>query len=66
VQSAVGKAIADAVEEEIIPNEVIETFAVIVKVFVHPAVVNRRLLYMNTYDGVKLALLKAFGLWRKK
>jgi len=66
VQSAVGKAIADAVEEEIIPKESIETFAVIAKVFVHPAVVNRRLLYMNAYDGVKLALLKAFGLWRKK
>jgi 4-hydroxy-tetrahydrodipicolinate synthase len=65
-QSAVGKAVADAVEEEIIPEEAVETFAVIVKVFVHPAVVNRRLLYMNTYDGVKLALLKAFGLWRKK
>jgi len=66
VQSAVGKAIADAVEEEIISEEFVETFAVIVKAFVHPAVVNRRLLYMNTYDGVKLALLKAFGLWRKK
>jgi len=66
VQSAVGKAIADAVEEEIIPEESVETSAVIVKVFVHPAVVNRRLLYMNAYDGVKLALLKAFGLWRKK
>jgi len=66
VQSAVGKAVADAVEEEIIPEEAVETFAVIVKAFVHPAVVNRRLLYMNTYDGVKMALLKAFGLWRKK
>jgi 4-hydroxy-tetrahydrodipicolinate synthase len=66
VQSAVGKAIADAVEEEIIPEESVETFAVIVKAFAHPAVVNRHLLYMNTYDGVKLALLKAFGLWRKK
>jgi 4-hydroxy-tetrahydrodipicolinate synthase len=66
VQSAVGKAIADAVEEKIIPEQAVETFAVIVKAFVHPAVVNRRLLYMNTYDGVKLALLKAFGLWRRK
>lgn len=66
VQSAVGKAIADAVEEKIIPEDAVETFALIVKAFVHPAVVNRRLLYMNTYDGVKLALLKAFGLWRKK
>lgn len=66
VQSAVGKAIADAVEEEVIPKEMVETVAIIVKVFVHPAVVNRRLLHMNTYDGVKLALLKAFGLWRRK
>jgi len=66
VQSAVGKAVADATEEKIIPEENIETYAIIVKTFVHPAVVNRRLLYMNTYDGVKLALLKAFGLWRKK
>ena len=66
VQSAVGKATADAVEEGIIPEETIETYAVIVKAFVHPAVVNRRQLYVNTYDGVKLALLKAFGLWRKK
>lgn len=66
VQSGVGKAIADAVEEKIIPEEAIETFAIIVKIFVHPAVVNRHLLYMNTYDGVKLALLKAFGLWRRK
>ena len=66
VQSAVGKAVSDTVEEKGFPPKAVHDYAVIVRVFVHPEALNRQLLYANTYDAVKMALLRAFGFWRKE
>ena len=59
VQSAVGKAVSDAVEENVIPKEIVEEYAVVVKAAIDPEAVNRQALYKNTYDAVKLALKNA-------
>jgi bifunctional enzyme Fae/Hps len=64
VQSAVGKAVSDAVEENVIPKEIVEDCGVIVKVVVSPEALNRQRLFMNTYDAVKFALIRAFGIGR--
>jgi len=66
VQSAVGKAVSDTVEEKGFPPKAVHDYAVLVRVFVHPEALNRQLLYANTYDAVKMALLRAFGFWRKE
>jgi len=60
VQSAVGKAVSDAVEENVIPKEILEDYGVIVKVVTSPEALNRQRLSMNTYDAVKFALIRAF------
>lgn len=64
VQSAVGKAVSDAVEENVIPKEALENHAVIVKVVINPEALNRQALFTNTYDAVKFALTNAFRMWR--
>jgi len=64
VQSAVGKAVSDAVEGNVIPKEILEDHAVIVKAVISPEAVNRQDLYRNTYDAVKLALKNAFQMRR--
>jgi len=64
VQSAVGKAVSDAVEENVIPKEVLEDYAVIVKVVINPSALNRQALSKNTYDAVKYALKDAFRMRR--
>jgi len=60
VQSAVGKAVSDAVEENVIPKEVLEDYAVIVKAAIDSEALNRQALFRNTYDAVKLALKNSF------
>ncbi|MDH5732633.1 MAG: 4-hydroxy-tetrahydrodipicolinate synthase [Candidatus Bathyarchaeota archaeon] len=64
VQSAVGKAVSDTVEENVISKEVLENYAIIVKVVVNPEALNRQILFTNTYDAVKFALSNAFRVWR--
>lgn len=65
VQSAVGKAVSDSVEEGVIPTEVLETCAIIVKVLVSPEALNRSVVYANTYDAVRAGLTQAFGQRRR-
>jgi len=60
VQSAVGKAVSDAVEGNVIPKETLEDYAVIVKAVINPEALNRQALFRNTYDAVKLALKNSF------
>ncbi|MCP8320326.1 MAG: bifunctional 5,6,7,8-tetrahydromethanopterin hydro-lyase/3-hexulose-6-phosphate synthase [archaeon] len=58
-QSAVAKAIADAVEEGIIPKERSEEFVVIVSVFIHPRGKDYQRIYRYNYAATKLALRRA-------
>ncbi|NWG09833.1 MAG: bifunctional 5,6,7,8-tetrahydromethanopterin hydro-lyase/3-hexulose-6-phosphate synthase [Nitrososphaerales archaeon] len=58
-QSAVAKAVADAVEEGIIPKEQAEEFVVIVSVFIHPRGKEYQRIYRYNYAATKLALRRA-------
>ncbi len=60
-QSAVAKAVADAVEEGIIPKERSEEFVVIVSVFIHPRGKDYQRIYRYNYAATKLALRRAMG-----
>ncbi|RLI77548.1 formaldehyde-activating enzyme [Archaeoglobales archaeon] len=58
-QAAVAKAIADAVEEGIIPMDIAEDFVVVVSVFIHPKAKNKHKVYYYNYGATKLALKRA-------
>lgn len=58
-QYAVSKAIADAVEEGIIPKEDVENLVVIVSVFIHPRAKDYSRIYRYNYGATKLALRRA-------
>lgn len=58
-QAAVAKAVADSVEEGIIPKEKIEGWVIICSVFVHPEAKDFRRIYQYNYGATKLALRRA-------
>lgn len=58
-QSAVAKAVADAVEEGIIPKSTVEEMAIIVSVFIHPKGKDYQRLYRYNYGATKLAIRRA-------
>lgn len=58
-QAAVAKAVADAVEEGIIPKEKIDDWVVICSVFIHPDARDYRRIYHYNYGATKLALRRA-------
>jgi|TARA_B100001964_G_scaffold245711_1_gene335043 bifunctional enzyme Fae/Hps len=58
-QSAVAKAVADVVEEGMIPAELIEEVAIIVSVFIHPRGRDYQRIYRYNYAATKLALRRA-------
>ena len=58
-QAAVAKAIADAVEEGIIPKDEAEDLVVIVSVFIHPKAKDKNKIYYYNYGATKLALKRA-------
>jgi len=58
-QAAVAKAIADAVEEGIIPNDKIDEWVIIASVFIHPEAKDYRKIYHYNYGATKLALRRA-------
>lgn len=58
-QTAVAKAVADAVEEGIIPVEKCEEWVVIASVFIHPKAKNYRKIYQFNYGATKLAIRRA-------
>jgi bifunctional enzyme Fae/Hps len=60
-QSAVAKAVADAVEDEIIPREFIEKWVIIVSVFIHPNAKDERKIYQYNYSATKLSLMRAIN-----
>ncbi|NOZ58114.1 MAG: bifunctional 5,6,7,8-tetrahydromethanopterin hydro-lyase/3-hexulose-6-phosphate synthase [Euryarchaeota archaeon] len=60
-QSAVAKAVADAVEEGIIPKERAEELVVIASVFIHPRGRDYQRIYRYNYAAAKLALRRAMA-----
>ncbi|MCL1977581.1 MAG: bifunctional 5,6,7,8-tetrahydromethanopterin hydro-lyase/3-hexulose-6-phosphate synthase [Candidatus Bathyarchaeota archaeon] len=58
-QAAVAKAVADAVEEGIIPASKLEEWVIIVSVFIHPQAVNYRKIYQYNYSATNMALQRA-------
>lgn len=60
-QTAVGRAVADAVEEGIIPKEKCEEIVVMVSVFIHPEAKDYRKIYQYNYGATKLAIRRAIA-----
>jgi bifunctional enzyme Fae/Hps len=58
-QSAVAKAVTDAVEEGTIPRAAAEELVVIVSVFIHPRGKDYQRIYRYNYAATKLALTRA-------
>lgn len=60
-QVAVAKAIADAVEEGVIPKDKVDDWVVVCSVFVHPKAGDSRKIYHYNYSATKLALKRAMA-----
>jgi len=60
-QTAVGRAVADAVEESLIPKDIAEDIVVMVSVFIHPDAENYRKIYQYNYGATKLAIRRAMS-----
>lgn len=58
-QAAVGKAIADAVEENLIPMNKLDDWVLIVSVFIHPEAKDYRKIFQFNYGATKLAIQRA-------
>ncbi len=58
-QAAVAKAVADAVEEGIIPRDKCDEWVIIVSVFVHPKAKDYRKIYQFNYGATKTAIMRA-------
>jgi 5,6,7,8-tetrahydromethanopterin hydro-lyase len=59
-QKAVAMAVADCVEEEIIPEDMVEDICIICGVFIHPAAKDNDKIYKYNYEATKLAIRRAF------
>jgi len=67
-QAAVAKAVADAVEEGIVPKDKLEDWVVVCSVFIHPEAQDYRRIYQYNYGATKLALRRAltkYPSWEK-
>jgi len=58
-QAAVAKAIADAVEDGIVPEEQAENLVIVASVFIHPDAKDYNRIYRYNYGATKLALARA-------
>ena len=58
-QAAVAKAVADSVEEGIIPEDKVDDWVIICSVFIHPQAKDYRSIYHYNYGATKLALSRA-------
>lgn len=60
-QAAVAKAVADAVEEGIIPKDKVDDWVIVCSVFVHPQASDYHKIYHYNYGATKLALKRALA-----
>jgi bifunctional enzyme Fae/Hps len=60
-QAAIAKAVADSVEENIIPRDKVDDWVIICSVFIHPQATDFRKVYQYNYSATKLALKRALA-----
>ena len=60
-QAAVAKAVADAVEEGMIPKDQTEDLVIVASVFIHPQATSYNRIYRYNYGATKLALKRALA-----
>lgn len=60
-QAAIAKAVADSVEEGVIPEDKLDEWVIICSVFVHPEAKDFRRIYSYNYGAMKLALKRALA-----
>jgi len=60
-QAAVAKAVADSVEEGVIPEDKLDDWVIICSVFIHPDAKDYRRIYSYNYGATKLALKRALA-----
>ncbi len=60
-QAAVAKAVADAVEEGVIPKDQVEDLVIVASVFIHPQATSYNRIYRYNYGATKLALKRALA-----
>jgi len=58
-QAAVAKAVADSVEQGIIPADKVDNWVIICSVFIHPKASDYRRIYQYNYGATKMALQRA-------
>ena len=58
-QAAVAKAVADSVEEGVIPADKVDDWVIICSVFIHPQASDYRRIYQYNYGATKMALQRA-------
>lgn len=58
-QTAVGRAVADAVQEKLIPKDKVEDLVIIASIFIHPEAEDYRRIYQYNYGATKLAIRRA-------
>ena len=60
-QAAVAKAVADAVEEGIVPKDKVDDWLIVCSVFLHPQANDFRKIYHFNYSATKMALKRALS-----
>lgn len=58
-QAAVAKAVADSVEDGVVPKDKVEDWVIVASVFIHPNASDYRKLYHYNYGATRLALKRA-------
>ncbi len=60
-QAAVAKAVADSVEDGVVPKDKIEDWVIVCSVFIHPKAKDYRKIYHYNYGATRLALKRALA-----
>jgi len=60
-QAAVAKAVADSVEEGVIPEDKVDDWVIVCSVFIHPQAKDYRSIYHYNYSSTKLAIQRAMN-----
>jgi bifunctional enzyme Fae/Hps len=60
-QAAVAKAVADAVEDGVIPQDLVEEYVLVISVFLHPDAKDYDKIYRYNYGATKLAIKRALS-----
>ena len=60
-QAAVAKAVADSVEDGVIPKDRVDDWVIVCSVFVHPQASDYRKIYHYNYGATKMALKRALA-----